>query len=192
MTSCKTSSTFFEKLHRLYQEMDKEWEEAALYYNFQCSGCSENCCETEFYHHTLIEKQYLLHGFQQLDKQTRKKSIKKARLVNKKRAESRQKKENARIMCPVNENGLCLLYPFRPMICRLHGIPHELRRPGYDPVKMQGCSYGAPLFNAKPYFTFDRTAFYTKMAQIEMQYRVFTRKREKVKQTVAQILLDRS
>ncbi|MCK7466806.1 MAG: YkgJ family cysteine cluster protein [Desulfosudis oleivorans] len=33
-------------------------------------------------------------------------------------------------MCPLNESGRCGLYAHRPMICRLHGIPHELHPPG--------------------------------------------------------------
>ena len=49
--------------------MDKAWNKIADLYGFQCNGCEDNCCRSLFFHHTYIEKSYLLHGFNQLDRQ---------------------------------------------------------------------------------------------------------------------------
>jgi hypothetical protein len=73
------------------------------------------------------------------------------------------------------------------MICRLHGLPHELNRPEYQPVKSPGCHAG--LFSDKPYIKFDRTPFYIKMAQIEADYRKEIKMRGKIKESVAQMLI---
>ncbi|MFO7886014.1 MAG: hypothetical protein R6U68_14455 [Desulfobacteraceae bacterium] len=185
----KDKEAFFAQLSNLYKMMDNAWDEAASHYGFKCRGCGENCCETNFYHHTLIEKQYLLKGFAGLDRDLVKKIRDSAARVCEKRAEARLSQENIRIMCPLNKDGWCLLYAYRPMICRLHGIPHELCRPGSSVVRMPGCSAGEPLFKARPYFKFDRTVFYSRMAELEMAFRQFTGKREKIKQTVAEMLL---
>ncbi len=73
------------------------------------------------------------------------------------------------------------------MICRLHGLPHELNRPGYQPVKSSGCHAG--LFNDKTYIKFDRTPFYQKMAKIEADYRKDIKLKGKIKESVAQMLI---
>jgi len=73
------------------------------------------------------------------------------------------------------------------MICRLHGLPHELCIPGATPVKKPGCCAGQ--FDDKPYIKFDRTPFYKQMAQIEMKFRQDFNKIDKIKETIAQMLL---
>jgi Fe-S-cluster containining protein len=91
-------------------------------------------------------------------------------------------------MCPLNSNGLCQLYKFRPMICRLHGIPHELKKTGAEPVRHPGCLDGTPLFNTTAYYKFDRTPLYAEMAKLEMEYRLSTDNQTRIKQTIAEIL----
>ncbi len=178
---------FFQRLSRLYARMDKAWSTAADHYGFVCRGCPENCCETEFYHHTYIERDYLLAGMAALDPATTKTIQAKAVDVCETRAEP--SRDLLRVMCPINSSGLCRLYAFRPMICRLHGIPHELAAPGGSPRRQQGCQAGARLFNAATYFKFDRTPFYTEMAQIEMDYRRATNNTARLRLTVAEMVL---
>lgn len=83
-----------------------------------------------------------------------------------------------------------MLYKQRPMICRLHGIPHALRRPdgrtrtgpGCDDYYRQcGPGAGAPL---------NRTPLYMAMADLERRLREKLNYREKIKMTVAEIIVD--
>lgn len=178
----------FERLEKLYHAMDTAWDRAALSYGFRCNGCDENCCETEFYHHTSIEKAYLLHGFNQLPLPLAIASKKRAQKVVTKRNIAAKKGGQIRIMCPLNLEERCSLYRFRPMICRLHGIPHELTKPGSLPVKSPGCNAGSDLFGVK-YIQFDRTRFYSEMATIEMDYLNIIGKTTRNRETIAHMLL---
>ncbi len=183
-----TKSSSFSRLILLYQKMDAAWKESAQKYGFICNGCSDNCCETLFFHHTHMEKAYLRHGIKSLTPSRRKEIKKKARQVIQAMAMAEEKKEFIRIMCPVNEKGRCTLYRFRPMICRLHGIPHELRRPGESIIKSPGCLAGEALFNAQNH-PLDRTPFYQEMSLLEMQYCKAHGKSTRIKQTIAQMLI---
>jgi len=182
-------TTFFKRLSTLYCEMNIAWKTAADHYGFDCKGCADNCCETQFYHHTHMEKNYLLHGMTTLSPLAAKGIRTRAEYVNGVRALERTTGETIKVMCPLNMDGLCLLYEFRPMICRLHGIPHELQRPGYDPVKGPGCKAGTHLFNAREYHRFDRTPFYSDMARLEMDYRTAINTQKKLRQTIAEMLI---
>ncbi|NOX32901.1 MAG: hypothetical protein GXP56_04075 [Deltaproteobacteria bacterium] len=179
--------TTSDTLASLYGLMDETWDKIASAYNFKCNGCKDNCCKSLFFHHTFIEQAYLLRGFNLLDHGLRKKILDRAKQYCKKIFSQTSGIKSMKIYCPVNENGRCLLYPYRPMICRLHGLPHELNRPGLNTVKRPGCDAG--LFNDKTYIQFDRTPFYQKMARIEMMFRQDQNKTGKIKQTIAQILL---
>ncbi len=83
------------------------------------------------------------------------------------------------------------------MICRLHGLPHELKKPGTpegdlnkNRVISPGCNAGE--FNDKSYIQFDRTIFYQKMVQIEISYRQQFNNYSKINETVAQMLLSQN
>jgi len=48
-------------------------------------------------------------------------------------------------VCPLLSENRCLIYPFRPIICRTHGLPilfsdNGERRVDYCPSNLQGCS----------------------------------------------------
>ncbi|MBF0242642.1 MAG: hypothetical protein HQK64_09235 [Desulfamplus sp.] len=182
----------FKQLENLYLEMDRAWEQVAILYGFQCNGCDENCCETEFFHHTFVEKDYLLKGFNELLPPQIIAAKKRAKKVSTKRAIASKKGESIRIMCPLNQEQKCIIYKFRPMICRLHGLPHELLKSNsLNPILSSGCKAGSEIFDQAGYIKFDRTPFYLKMAEIEKEYlnRVvgkFVRNKE----TIAQMLLD--
>jgi len=177
----------FESLAALYNAMDKAWDNIAARYPFKCSGCEDNCCKSLFFHHTYIEKAYLIQGFNTLDQTRRKKILGKAKNYCEKTFSKPFEIKSLKIFCPANEKNRCLLYAFRPMICRLHGLPHELCRPGFKPVMGRGCDAG--LFDEKSYVKFDRTPFYQQMAQIESAFRQALNKTGKIKETVAQMLI---
>ena len=183
-----TKPSSFSNLVLLYKKMDSAWNETAQKYGFTCNGCSDNCCETLFFHHTHIEKAYLCQGFKSLTSTRRKEIKKKARQVIQTISTAKENKGPLRIMCPVNKKGRCTLYRFRPMICRLHGIPHEFKRPGGSIIRGQGCLAGESLFSTQNH-PFDRTPFYQEMSLLEMQYCKTHGKSTRIKQTIAQMLI---
>lgn len=173
----------------LYQLMDETWSRIAALYQFQCTGCEDNCCRSLFFHHTHVEKAYLRHGFDQLEPGRKNETLSRAEDYCQKTFPKNGEIKSLKTMCPLNEKGRCILYPYRPMICRLHGLPHEIRKPGFLPLMGKGCSAGQ--FHDKVYIPFDRTPFYQNMARLEADYRQKSKKNAKIKETVAQMLLSR-
>ncbi len=180
---------FFRELEVLFSRMDRAWEDAARHCGFFCTGCEDNCCLTRFYHHTTIEYAYFIHGFRMLAPGWRVLCAKRAEAYN--RAMDRALRENAPFscMCPVNEDGLCLLYTFRPMICRLHGIPHELSPPGRAKIRGSGCARFDERCGHVRQTPLDRTPFYTELAALERHFREESGVSGKMKMTVAGMLV---
>lgn len=186
----QTSPPFLKRLESLFAAMDKQYTATAARYGFVCKGCRDNCCRTLFFHHSLLEYLYLLQGFSTLNKDTQNEIKKKAEKVCRQIAEDEKKGKTPRRMCPLNFDGLCILYKYRPMICRLHGLPHELTKPGHSTVYIPGCDDFDRQCNGKPYMQFDRTLFYTDMAQCEKKLREAVGFNRKIKMTVAEMILD--
>lgn len=183
------SGDFFDRLAGLYAEMDQAYERAAAAYGFNCQGCADNCCQTRFFHHTHIETAYLLAGFGELTADRQKVIHRRAGEV------AAAQRENApganRLMCPVNVDGWCALYLHRPMICRLHGLAHELRLPGKPKTYGPGCGEFERLFGHKSYVPFDRTPFYAQMARLEQAFKAHAGIHARIKKTVAEMLVDK-
>jgi len=185
------STPFFNQLTTLYTEMDNTWDRIADTYSFQCNGCKDNCCKSLFFHYTQIEKDYLRYGFSNLKKSEQDRIKDLSKLFYEQTFEKNAQKNDIvsqKIFCPLNLDDMCQLYKYRPMICRLHGLPHEFEKPGVEPQISPGCREGK--FDEKDYVQFDRTLFYQKMAQIEISYRQYLNNYSKIRKTVAQILLD--
>ncbi len=184
-------SYVFQKLSDVFQAMDNAWDEIAAKYQFQCNGCKDNCCQSLFFHHTHVEKAYLTHGFNLLPMADKTEIIDKARdycdTTFDPEAPSDTEAASKKIPCPLLLEGRCRLYQFRPMICRMHGLPHELHKPGFPVIKGPGCDAGR--FAEKTYIPFDRTPFYREMAGVEMEFRTVSGKTGKARETIAQILL---
>lgn len=177
------------RVRGLFGKMDLAFDKAARGYGFVCNGCDENCCQSLFFHHTLVEKAYLHHGLSMMGEDEQKDILEKARAYTEHGAFAPGADPNLeKPMCPLFAHGRCRMYPFRPMICRLHGLPHELARPMQPVVRCPGCRAGH--FEDKPYQPFDRTPFYQEMAMIEMAFRQEIGQTGKYKQTIAQMLLD--
>jgi hypothetical protein len=72
-------------------------------------------------------------------------------------------------MCPLNEKGLCRLYEYRLMICRMHGVPNRLVKPGGEEVTFPGCFKAQELSKAlEEVPVMDRTNLYRELASLEM------------------------
>ncbi len=181
---------FFNDLKMLYDRMDQRYDAVAEAYGFQCSGCTDNCCLTRFFHHTLIEFLYLRRGFADLDENIQNKIRSQATAVNKKVLQAEKNGKTPRVMCPLNADGLCLLYNYRPMICRLHGISHEFRHPVRGRMPGPGCHEFEANCGDHSYIEFNRTPFYQQMAQLERRVRETSGIRDRFKKTVAQMLAD--
>ena len=183
------ASAFMDRLKKIYAAMDSAYHRAAEHYGFVCDGCRDICCRTRFYHHTIIEYVYLIEGFKtfNLAKQSELKS--RAVAVVDEAARADQSGAAVRLMCPLNFDDLCILYPYRPMICRLHGIPHEHQKPGQNPVYGPGCETFDRRCGGKGYFKFDRTPFYREMAMLEQEARHTLRFAGKIRMTVAEMIL---
>ena len=179
---------FLNQLKTIYAAMDRKYQEAADYYEFKCTGCEDNCCLTRFYHHTLLEYYFILKGFTTLDKEKQNQIKQRAAKVCRKTALADEKGENVRLMCPLNFDGFCQLYAFRPMICRLFGIAQELQQPGMGVIRRPGCGAFSEQHLDKSYFKFDRTPFFVEMAMLEKEFKQAAGLNQKFKMTVAQIL----
>ena len=177
-------------LRTIYADMDRKYREAAIYYDFNCIGCKDNCCFTHFYHHTLLEYLYVIEGFNTLDHEKKIEIKYRASEVCPKTVEANERGMTVRLMCPLNFDGLCVLYSFRPMICRLHGIPHEFKMPDGSKLSRPGCEVFSKQCAAKSYFKFDRTPFYTDLAGLEKDLRQAVGLTQKIKMTVAQMIAE--
>ncbi|MBC2711972.1 MAG: hypothetical protein HGJ94_13580 [Desulfosarcina sp.] len=179
-------------MEALFCEMDRTYAAVADQYGFRCNGCADNCCLTRFYHHTLLEYLYLVEGMGTLESGVRQAIRKQALTISAKMADTDRRGETLRIMCPLNRDERCMLYPYRPMICRLHGIPHELHRPGGNVTKHPGCDAFFDQCRESgntEYIRFDRTPFYRQMATLEKELRLETGYADKIKLTIAQMLV---
>ena len=181
-----------DRLQALFQEMDRSYEAVATQYGFVCSGCTENCCLTRFYHHTLVEYLFLFEGIRRLGADDRNTIRQRSIDAIQRGIEADQQRQPHRVMCPLNQAERCQLYPYRPMICRLHGIPHELHPPTGRIVRNPGCDafFSQCRDRGKTdYIPFDRTPFYRRMALLERELRQLAGYNEKIKLTIAQMIV---
>jgi Fe-S-cluster containining protein len=179
---------FLKKLKGIYAEMDETYRDAAGRYGFDCTGCEDNCCRTRFYHYTHAEYLYILEGYYALSSRLQEQISGRALRAVRKSEETGKKGVDARIMCPLNHRGMCRMYAHRPMICRLHGIPHELRRPDGVTLYRPGCGAFTERCGKNAYVAFDRTSFYTQMAGLENELRSALGFTRKIKMSIARMI----
>lgn len=182
-------SVWLDKLAAVFNAMDAGYEQAAGQYGFICRGCEENCCRSRFYHHTLVEYMAIYTGYSRLVAEERRQVIAQASAYCRQHAEADAKGVAARAWCPLNAEGRCMVYELRPMICRLHGIPHVLQHPGGRTVKGPGCEYFGSQHGTEGHFPLDRTPFYRAVAGLEKEFRAALDVNVKIKQTIAEMIL---
>ena len=182
-------TAFIDRLQCIFAAMDQQYDKAAKHYGFHCYGCEDNCCRTRFYHHTYLEYLYIHAGFKKLGHQRQREMQSKAAWVCRETAKADKRSIPVRLMCPLNSAGLCTLYRYRPMICRLHGISHELRKPGQNVIRGSGCGMFDLRCSDKHYLRFDRTPFYFEMAKLEGELKQAVGLYGKVKMTIAEMII---
>jgi len=186
------AALFFIRLQKIYSNMDEQYRQTAEHYRFNCRGCDDNCCMTLFFHHTYLEFFYLMEGVDALLPDIRKSLFERAIDANRKTTEMEQKGEPFRLMCPLNEGGKCLLYDRRPMICRMHGIPHELKSPGGQVKVGPGCDAFSIQCGSKKVIRYDRTPFYVAMSKLEKALKQKFNISRKFKKTITQMLVEKN
>lgn len=178
-------ATYLEKLKTIYDSMDRTYGQAAVFYGFDCRECPDNCCTTYFFHYTIAEYLYLLQGFWNFEESMREKILRGAM----DRCDP-SKRDN--YLCPLNLEGQCLLYPYRTMICRLHGLPFEIQRPDGRREQGPGCAQFEEERTHKrlPYQRIERTPFYTALANLEREIRAEIPHFGRFKKTIAEMIRD--
>ncbi|MBW2411449.1 MAG: hypothetical protein JRF72_16750 [Deltaproteobacteria bacterium] len=182
------ASQFMERLKSIFGDMDREYSRAAEHYGFDCNACTDICCQTRFYHHTYIEYLLIQEGFKTLNPETQTEIASRAGRIVRQAADLEKEAKPVRLMCPLNSEALCVLYPYRPMICRLHGIPHEFQNGAGQGVQGPGCETFDRRCSSRQYFKFDRTPFYREMAELEKEFRQAVGLSQKIKMTIAEML----
>jgi len=157
------------KLAGLYADMDAAYVQAAAAAGLSCAGCAENCCYSFFQHHTLVEWLYLHKGLAALPAERRSVYEQRAHAYVVTAREAVARGETPRILCPLNDDGLCGIYDHRLMICRLHGVPNVLL--GAMGVReFPGCGPCQRLAAANPGIkAMDRTPLLRRLAGCEME-----------------------
>lgn len=179
---------WLERLEAIFSAMDAAYDRAAAAAGFRCAGCEDNCCLTLFHHHTLLEYLHLKDGLDALNPDARREAGRRAGEVCRRMAEAEGRGAALRVMCPMNLDGRCTIYDRRPMICRLHGIPHEMRRPDGSLVRGPGCEAFAAVCGRESGIFLDRTPYYRDMAALEGELRRTLRFNGKIRMTVASMV----
>lgn len=128
-----------EQLRILYEDMEHAYDAVAHQLGHGCDGCPDNCCDSYFLHHTYIEWAYLWQGMKALDEVRRQALVDRARAYEVEANKIVAAGERPGIMCPLNEDGRCVLYRHRLMVCRTHGVPASMTRPDGRKISFPGC-----------------------------------------------------
>ena len=123
----------------IYAAMEAEYDTVAKAINFSCDGCPDNCCDSYFQHHTYTEWAYLFQGIREQSEEKQEAIMERAKRYLLDCAAAEAKDERPQVMCPLNEDGRCILYKHRLMVCRTHGVPAVMRRPDGQKLAFPGC-----------------------------------------------------
>ncbi len=179
------------RIAALYSEMEKAYDALAQGLHFSCAGCPDNCCDSYFQHHTYSEWAYLWEGLQQLTEERRERFMARAGEYVRQSQTMLAREERPNLMCPINEDGLCALYPHRMMICRLHGVPSAMTRPDGKRLEFPGCFRCQEIVAGQEHIPhLDRTKMYQTLVEIEMDWLGPKRRiLPKVRMTLAEMMV---
>lgn len=164
-----TRQAVFRKLDALYGRMASVYSDTAEKIGLSCEGCEENCCTSYFQHHTYVEWIYLWHGLNKLPEAKRQEYIQRSEDYVRNARAMLENGMRPKIMCPLNDEGLCGVYKHRLMICRMHGVVNTLRQPNGRQLSFPGCfkcqDLTADMENVP---VVDRTPLYKELVGLEM------------------------
>lgn len=139
MKDVVVSEDLARRIQTLYEEMEASYNRVASELNFTCDGCEDNCCDSYFQHHTYLEWAYLWLGFRQLPQERQAALLEKAESYTRECRKALDRGERPQVMCPLCEEGRCVLYTHRLMVCRTHGVPASMTRPDGKSMHFPGC-----------------------------------------------------
>ncbi|WP_027723146.1 hypothetical protein [Maridesulfovibrio zosterae] len=134
-----TRQAVFRKLDSLYERMASAYAETSAKIELSCEGCEQNCCTSYFQHHTYVEWIYLWQGMNKLPEAKRNEYIERSQDYVRNANAMLENGVRPKIMCPLNDNGLCGVYKHRLMICRMHGVVNTLQQPNGRQLSFPGC-----------------------------------------------------
>jgi len=168
----------FDKYKQLVAKGDAAFETMEQEYGscIKCKmGCSD-CCHAIF-GLFLVEAAYIQEHFNQLDRKVRREALKRAETYEKdlQRIEEKLKAHDddphvksyalskERVRCPLlNEDEACIIYPHRPMTCRVYGIPTAIQG------KARVCGKAA-FKRGESYPTFDLDGCYKELFRLSKE-----------------------
>lgn len=174
---------FLADIEAIFRDIDHGYQSVAESYAFHCRGCEDTCCRTHFYHHTFLEYFLLRQGFRQFSEGRRCRIVENAQRVCR-----RLEAGATKVLCPLNTDGLCSLYRYRPMICRMHGIPHKLHHPVRGWILGPGCEQFPDPQSGDDSVRLDRTPFYRRVARLEQQMKAALDLNGRIRMTVAEMI----
>lgn len=179
------------RVAEVYDEIQQMYDQVASAINFSCEGCPDNCCDSYFLHHTYTEWAYLWEGLDQLPADKLAAIKQRAQDYVQQAKEADEAGQRPQIMCPLNEDGLCLPYQHRLLICRLHGVPASMTRPDGQQMDFPGCFRCQELVGENEEGPrMDRTRIFQKVISIEMDWLGVKRQvLPKVKMTIADMIV---
>jgi len=184
-----------QRLENLYSQMEKQYDNVARALDFGCDGCPDNCCDSYFLHHTHAEWAYLRQGFLLLPAQKQEAVMRRARQYQEQSEKLLQEGERPQLMCPLNEDGRCILYKHRLLVCRTHGVPAKMRRPDGQAMEFPGCFRCQEVVAEREKSGLktprvDRTAHLMELVNIENELLEFKRHLyPRVKLTIAEMIV---
>ncbi len=177
------------RLQELYERMDESYRDAAQQAGFSCDNCDgEACCTVNLRIHTFAEKLSLKRGLASLEAPLREEIQRRCRKMLKAKEEDPLGAAYRNAVCALNFHGRCVLYQYRPMICRLAGIPHLIARPDGKTVERGGCvRYEKEFQPSNPDLRVNRSDLYRDMAILELDV-VRARRERTPPETIAEVL----
>lgn len=164
-----TRQAVFRKLAALYERMASVYSETSAKIGLSCEGCEENCCTSYFQHHTYVEWTYLWQGLNKLPEAKRNEYIRRSEDYVRNAKAMLENGVRPKIMCPLNDDGLCGAYKHRLMICRMHGVVNTLRQPNGRQLSFPGCFKCQDLTkDMENVPVVDRTPLYKELVGLEM------------------------
>ncbi len=182
------------ELEEIYEKLQQEYGQVARSLDFSCDGCSDNCCDSYFLHHTYAEWAYLWVGVSQLSRARQQELIDRAKRYLEQCEQALSEDLSPQVLCPLNENGLCVLYKHRLLVCRTHGVPAAMTRPDGRTLRFPGCFRCQEIVESRdeqeqvPYV--ERTQMLRKLAFLENE--LLQNRRHlvpKVRLTIAEMLV---
>ena len=184
-----------QEISEIYQAMQEEYKKMADEIPLTCKGCPDNCCDSYFQHHTFSEWAYLWEGLRRLDDAPLDRITQRAKEYVRESADVLATGSRPQLMCPLNEDGLCVLYQNRMLVCRMHGIPAALTRPDGKSMRFPGCFRCQEIVREKyeqetdaP--AMDRTLLFRRLAALESRFMGERRHLyPRVKKTIADMIV---